>query len=80
MKLFIISLITFVLLATTTRVALADDVCVQSYGQPVVCGTHTPEYHVPVKTGLSDVNFTIIGFTFLVGAGVLYKVSSRKTS
>lgn len=58
----------------------ADQVCVQNYGQPVTCTTTTPEYHVPVKTGLGDLDIRVLGTAFITFSGILYFVSKRKSS
>lgn len=51
--------------------------CVTQYGGAVVCGAATPAFHAPVKTGIADINFTLVG-TLLVGASaVLYLKSKR---
>lgn len=74
---FIVSILFF---ASVTNTFAEDQVCVQSYGQPVVCGNATPPFHSLVKTGIADFNITAFGSLFIIAAGVLYYYSIRKTS
>lgn len=74
---FILIPLFFITLTTTVR---AEEVCVQNYGQPVVCGTKNPEYHVPVQAGLGDLDIRVIGAGCLALAGVFYVYSNKKAS
>jgi len=81
MKNYIATIFASILLfSAATTVRAEDQVCVQSYGQPVVCGAQTPEFHALVKTGIADLNFAVLGGSLLIAAGVLSYYSTRKTS
>lgn len=75
-----ISTLALIVFLSLPSIVWAEEVCVQNYGQPVVCGTKTPEYHVPVQAGLGDIDFRIVGIGFMAIAGVIYTISARKSS
>jgi hypothetical protein len=58
----------------------AEEVCVQNYGQPVVCGQSTPDIHVLAKTGIADIDMKLVGFFFVIFSGVLYAYSVKRSS
>jgi len=78
MKRLILSVITAVMLLNAQPV-LAQENCVEVYGQGVVCGAKTPEEHIPVKAGLADLllNPTFLGGSLLTVSGVLFYISKR---
>ena len=60
-------------------VVLATE-CVTQYGGAVVCGAATPTFHAPVKTGIADINFTLVGTLLIGSSAVLYFKSKRSVA
>jgi len=77
MKRLILSVITAVMLLNAQPV-LAQDNCVEVYGQGVVCGAKTPEEHIPVQAGLSDINFQVVGAGLLMASAVGFVLNSKR--
>lgn len=58
--------------------AAEDQVCTQSYGQPVVCTTKTPPpvTHSPVKAGIAGLSLPLIALVSLTfGSVVFYRLN-----
>ena len=59
--------------------AAEEQICTQSYGQPVVCTTKTPNpavTHSPVNAGIADFSLPVLGFAFLlIGSAVFYRLN-----
>jgi len=77
-KTFFVSTIVCLAILMAPRFVQAET-CVTQYGGAVVCGAATPEFHAPVKTGIADVNFTLLGIALLSASTLLY-FKSRKSS
>lgn len=77
-------LIAFALLVSTavvpTSVSAAEKICVQGYGQPVVCGTTTPDYHPTFEAGLADMDLRVVSISFLLGSAILFAFSAKRSS
>ncbi len=54
--------------------------CVTQYGGAVVCGAATPAFHAPVKTGIADINFALLGFLLIGVSTILYIKSKRSVA
>lgn len=76
-KVFLISALVFVGLLMAP-LSVQAETCVTQYGGAVVCGAATPVFHAPVKTGLADINFTLVG-TFLLGTSAVLYIKSKRT-
>lgn len=75
-----ILLTTLVFLATAVAPSFVfanEPICVTQYGGAVVCGARTPDVHVPVKAGLADLNFGVVGATMLFLGGIILVKSKR---
>lgn len=60
--------------------ASGEQICTQSYGQPVVCTTKTPApVHTPVQAGIEDINPAVVGFLAL-GLGSFVYLKTKKAS
>jgi len=58
--------------------AKAEEICTQSYGQPVVCGVKTPsDEHIVIEAGLKE-NLQLIGLTMIAFGGAVYVLSNSK--
>jgi hypothetical protein len=73
--------LTVVLVFSVIGVVSADgQTCVTQYGGAVVCGNTPPEVpHVPVKAGLGDINFGVVGGILLIGSSLLFVYSKRNS-
>lgn len=73
--------LSLVILFAATGIVNADgQTCVTQYGGAVVCGNTPPEVpHVPVKAGLGDINFGVVGGILLIGSSLLFVYSKRNS-
>lgn len=77
-KTFLISIALVVATVVASSAVHAEEhVCFTQYGGSVVCGSNPPQIHTPVKTGLKDLNFTVIGISFLSVATILFFKNSK---
>jgi uncharacterized membrane protein YphA (DoxX/SURF4 family) len=75
---FIITMLVAIFLMP--NVAFADEeVCTQSYGQPVVCGVTTPKEQEVVKAGLEE-DLRLVGLVLVIASSGLYLYSKRPKS
>ncbi len=63
-------------LASPRDLYAEEEVCTQSYGQPVVCGVKTPEQEIVVKAGFEE-DLRLVGFTFVVASALLFAYSKK---
>lgn len=78
MKKYLLTLILLVASATTPTTLFAEErICVQNYGQPVVCGvTHDV---VKYQTGIADINFKVVATGFLLLSGAFFVISKKQS-
>lgn len=77
LKLILILVVLAGYLFSPSIVRAEEEVCTQSYGQPVVCGKKSYDEPVIVETGIKE-NLRILGAGMIATSGILYFFSKRR--